>query len=200
MKAFSLHPTFCLPNHSWRIQPDVTTKMRNDPARIVRDCGDTVLVRDSPLFAEQNDEPQYRTQEPNLNSPSLDLCGEAEYLVELLKFKAKSGDSMSAQELAHIAIEAALALTDIAKTKPEILRPYSQRRNGWPVIKMKRQELTDEEKTLFDKLQIGAQSLIELDSATAKWKWDDAGRIANGLLFFIQRSRTDQLFNYGQVG
>ena len=119
--TYSLYPTFCLPNHSWRIQPDVTTEMRNDPASILRDLGETVLVRDSPLFAEQNDEPQKRTQEPNLNSPSLDICGEAEYLVEVLKFKAKSGDSMSAQELAYLAIEAVITLTEIAKTKPEIL-------------------------------------------------------------------------------
>ena len=65
---------------------------------------------------------------------------------------------------------------------------------------MKRQALTDEEKTLFAKLKIGEESMIELDAATAKWKWDDAGKIANELLFFIQQARTDQLFDFGHVG
>lgn len=197
--TYSLYPTFHLSNHSWQIAPNVTTEMRNDPTRILRDLGETVLVRDSPLFAETNGEPAQRTQEPNLKSSSLEICGEAEYLVELLKFKAMSGDSMCAQELAHIAIEAVMTLAKIADKNPPLLLPYSQRCNGWPVIKMKRQNLTGEEKTLFAKLKIGSQSLIELDAATARWKWDDAGKIANELLSFIQQSRTDPIYGFADV-
>jgi hypothetical protein len=194
-------PTFFhLPNHSWLMQAEVTPEMRNTPTRIVRDCGESVLARNSPLFAEQNNEPAQRTQEPNLKSPSENICYEAEYLFELLQFKAKSGDSTSAQELAYLAIEAVITLTEIAKTKPEILLPTSQEYNCWPVIKMKRQALTDEEKTLFTNLKIGEKSMIELDAATAKWKWDDAGKIADGLLFYIQRARTDQHIDFGRVG
>ncbi len=106
-------------------------------------------------------------------------------------------------ELARIAWTATVKLTEICQAKPELVREVARANRAWPVMKKKNAKLSDDEKELFAKIQLGADDFIELDPQTARWKLDDSGIIAYELLRYVRNSRassTDSFFNYGEFG
>ena len=124
-------------------------------------------------------------------------------IVDILFQKAESGIEAAALELARLATESTVALTRIARSKPELLHQLARLHTGWPVIKQRRERLSGSERTLFANIHLGGDSIIEQDPATAKWKMDDAGKIAYSLLEFMdnaRKSRPDSSFDYGRLG
>ena len=88
------------------------------------------------------------------------LSNAGEWTVGLLTRKAKASDAIAAWGLMRLAIQATKELTHIAESNPELLRPYSRSRYAWPVMKWKREKLSNAEKELFSKL--GAAALGKL--------------------------------------
>jgi hypothetical protein len=140
---------------------------------------------------------------PNDDSTAGEIFWAADYLAQLLAHKAKSDDAYAAQKLADLALSATAALTNIARDKAELLRPYARESDAWPVIKSKREKLSDDEKDLFAGIQLGEDAIIELDPPTARWKWDDAGQISYSLLRRIELARAGSRhppLDFGEIG
>ena len=149
----------------------------------------------------QRAEPRHRTAEPNQKSGTLDICAEVEYLVGLLQHRARLGDAVAAQQLAFLAAMSAATVTEIAKAKPELLRPMARKWHVWPVLKFAREVPSAREKEIFSAIQLGADSPIELDPATAKWKLDGAGELADSLRAHVETMRVNYYnCNYGEIG
>jgi hypothetical protein len=110
-------------------------------------------------------------------------------MVATLAKGAQGGNAGSAWALASLAQLATHELEHLGRDRPELLRTLARNAHAWPVMKSKRKALSDEEKELFSKIELGADSILELDPATAKWKMDVAGRIAYGLLLCVEHAR-----------
>lgn len=145
---------------------------------------------------EQAKQPRYNYSKefcgehrPNDTWKPFDLWMWGAATIGILAQKAKDGDGDAALELARLAGEATEHLTKICKAEPELVLPLSRLRRAWPVIKHKKMKLSDDEKDLFAAIQLGVDDFVELDAQTAKWKWDDAGKIAYSLLNYVRISR-----------
>jgi hypothetical protein len=184
-----------LPNHSWLPGDWCSPGSKHDtPETVVRRLGSRVLVRNSTW--EQAKQPRYNYSKEfcgehraNDTWKPLDLYIEGTSIIGILAQKARDGDGDAALELARLAREATGHLTQICKSKPELFFPLSRLNNSWPVIKRMTAKLSDAEKDLFAAIQLGADDFIELHPQTAKWRLDDAGKIAYGLLNYIRVSR-----------
>jgi hypothetical protein len=184
-----------LPNHAWLPGDWYPPGSQSDkPEIIVRRIGSRVLVRESTWEQAKNPRFNYSKDfcgeyRPNDTWKSVDLYTAGTSIIGILSQRARDGDAAAALELARLAGEATESLTKICKPKPELVLSLSRLRRAWPVIKHKRAELSADEKDLFAAIQLGADDFIELDAQTAKWTWDDAGKIAHSLLNFIRCSR-----------
>jgi hypothetical protein len=184
-----------LPNHSWLPGDWYPPGSRQDtPELIVRRLGSRILVRRSTW--EQAKDPRYNYSKkfcgenrPNETWKSFDLWLWGDATIGILAQMARDGNASAAQELARLAGKATEQLTKICTAKPAMVWPVSRYFRAWPVIKKKNAELSGDETRLFLAIQLGAADFIELDAQTAKWKWDDAGKIAYGLLNYIRVSR-----------
>ncbi len=184
-----------LPNHHWSPGEWCLPGSKHDtPEIVVRRTDFGVLVRDSTW--EQAKQPRFNYSKefcgehrPNDTWKSFELYTAGTSIIGILTQRARDGDADAALELARLAGEATEHLTKICKAKPELVLSLSRLRRAWPVIKHKKAKLSDDEKDLFAAIQLGADDFIELDAQTAKWKWDDAGKIAYGLLNYIRVSR-----------
>ena len=187
-----------LPNHHWLPGDWCLPGSKYDtPVIVVRRTDYGVLVRNCSWEQAKNPRYGYSKQfcgehRPNDTWKSFDLYTAGTSIIGILSQRARDGDADAALELARLAGEATENLTKICKAKPELVLPLSRLRRAWPVIKHKRAKLSDDEKDLFAAIQLGADDFIELDAQTAKWTWDDAGKIAYGLLNFLRRSRGSQ--------
>jgi hypothetical protein len=140
---------------------------------------------------------------PNETWKPFDLWLQGDHIIAILAQKAGDGNANAALELARLASLATWRLTRICKAKPELVRTLARLRRAWPVIKKRNAKLSEEEKELFARIQLGADDFIELDPQTARWKFDDAGKIAYSLLDYIRRARKsskDSIFSCGTVG
>ena len=184
-----------LPNHAWLPLEWCPPGAKFDtPEIIVRSTNFGVLVRNSKWEKAKDLRFDYSKEfcgehRPNDTWKSFDLYTTGNSIIGILSQRARDGDADAALELARIAGEATRHLTKICKAKPELVLPLSRLRRAWPVIKQKKAKLSDDEKDLFAAIQLGADDFIELDAQTAKWKLDDAGIIAYGLLNYIRVSR-----------
>jgi hypothetical protein len=106
-----------------------------------------------------------------------------------LSLRAYQGNAEAAEMLARVALYATATLNRIAKEKPETFTDFATLQHAWPVIKTRREALSANEKTLFSQIKLGGAALLELDAATAKWKMDDAGKMAYRLLNHMHEHR-----------
>ena len=184
-----------LPNHSWHpLEWNPPGSKYDTPEIVVRRTDYGVLVRNSTWEQAKNPRFDYSKKfcgenRPNETWKPFDLYLWSHSTIGILAQKASNGDGDAALELARLAGEATEHLTKICRAKPELFFPLSRLRRAWPVIKHRKAKLSDDEKALFAAIQLGADDFIELDAQTAKWKWDDAGKIAYGLLNYIRVSR-----------
>jgi len=185
---------FSLSNHSWASREWL--KLDNG-ADIVREIKGGALIRiPGPAIPVLR-----REQQPNTASSPAEVFWEAHYLIELLQHFAESGSAEAAHSLARLTYAATIALDKIAKQKPQLLRSLARQCHVWPVTKKKREALSDAEKKLFADIELGEDSIIELNAQSAKWKNDDAGKIAGHLLNYMHRARSGAgFFNYGKLG
>jgi hypothetical protein len=103
--------------------------------------------------------------------------------IATLSLRAQKGDAEAAEWLARLALHSTAALNRIAKAQPALFADFSPYQHAWPVIKSRREALSASEQTLFlHQIKLGEAAFIELDAATAKWKMDDAGKMAYTLL------------------
>jgi hypothetical protein len=168
--------------------------------QLVRNCGDKVLVRVvPPANLEKQIRPSDRSRVPDKDSPSRDICAEAEYWMTVIQSRALSGDKQAAEELEFLASWAIGTLEDIAEDNPSLLRPYARQQIGWPVSKTMRDRLTETEKELFQRIELGADALIEMDAATAKWKGDPPAGLAIILLYYLERARSSKGLDFGAI-
>ena len=185
-----------LPNHAWFPGDWYPPGSKHDtPEIIVRRLGAGVLVRESTWSAAKAG-PRYNYSKkfcsenrPNETWEPMDLYVWGHTTIGILGQTAKDGNAAAAEELWRLAFQATGLLTQVCKTKPELLRSVARINRQWPVFRKKNSELTESEKDLFAAIQLGADDFIELHAQTAKWKLDDAGIIAHGLLNYIRVSR-----------
>jgi hypothetical protein len=184
-----------LPNHSWHSAEFYPPGSKYDtPQLVVRRLGKLALVRNSTW--EQAKQPRFDYSKkfcgenrPNDTWKPFDLWMWGEATIGILAQKARDGDGDAALELARLAGEATEHLTKVCKANPKLVLSLSRLRRAWPVIKHKKAKLSNDERDLFSAIQLGVDDFVELDAQTAKWKWDDAGKIAYSLLNYIRRSR-----------
>ena len=163
----------------------------------MRRLGSRVLVRNSTWEQAKNPRFNYSKEfcgenRPNETWKPFDLWMWGDTTIGILTQKASDGDGEAALELARLASVATEHLTRICTAKPHLFWPLSRLRRAWPVIKKANAKLSAAETKLFSAIQLGADDFIELHAQTAKWKLDDAGRIAYGLLNYIRVSRGSQ--------
>jgi hypothetical protein len=195
MRAKNRIHLYKLPNHSWLPGDWFPVGSKHDhPETVVRRLGARVLVREhkwseirtglrfdySKEFCGEN--------HPNETWKARDLGIYSNAAIGILAQRADDGDANAALELALLAIVATKRLTKICKNNPELLHPLSRFERGWPIVKMKREKLSESEKELFDRLKLGVDDFVENDTS-AKWRLDDAGIIAHSLLSYIRVSR-----------
>lgn len=195
-------PVYGLPNHRWTALENAKL---HQPENVLRQTKWGALVRERTWNLETRwdfSKEWCGANRPNDTWKPVDIWIEGDAILSLLAQKAKDGNADAAQELARLASTATVLLSQVCKAKPELLRPLARMKRQWPVIKKKNAELSDEEKDLFNAIQLGADDFIELDAQTAKWRFDDAGIIAYSLLDYIRRARGDKatIFNYGPIG
>ena len=184
-----------LPNHSWLPGDWVSPGSKHDtPETVVRRLGSGVLVRNRTWEQEKNPRFNYSKEfcaehRPNETWKPFDLWTWGDSTIGILAQKAVDGNSDAALELARIAGAATEHLTKICKAKPELFFPLSRLRRAWPVIKKANAKLSAAETDLIGAIQLGADDFIELHPQTAKWKSDDSGKIAEGLIRYIRDSR-----------
>lgn len=184
-----------LPNHHWSSAEIFPTGSKYDtPEIVVRRTDYGVLTRNSTW--EQAKNPRYNWSKefcgetnPNDTWDSQRLWIVGTSIIGILAQRARDGNTDAAQELARLASESTVQLTKICKAKPDLVWPLSKYFRAWPVIKKKNAKLSNEEMDLFAAIQLGANDFIELHAQTAKWKLDDAGKIAYSLLNYIRVSR-----------
>lgn len=206
MKKKSRHvQIWKLPNHSW-LPPDSCPQGSrcDNPKIVIRRTGSHVLVRDRAWNEEircNNSKSFCGENRPNETWDSMDLYIWGDSAIEILGQKAKDGNAAAAQELWRLAVHATGLLTQVCKTKPEFLRPVARMNRQWPVFKRKDAKLTADEKSLFNAIQLGRDDFVELRTGKAKWKFDDAGKIAYSLLYYIRKAREDVgSLTYGRIG
>jgi len=134
-----------------------------------------------------------------ISSPTGKLNPGPEYLLHILTQTAKAGDALAARRLAYIALDLTTTLDRLAQTNPNLLKPYARQCHAWPVVAMKREMQNNRVKKLFSQIELGADALVELDAATAKWKPDRAGEIADALLRYVENARRFPK-RYGKFG
>lgn len=191
--------SFVLPNYAWvscHIMPahaagtDWESERRDKT--IIRECGEYTLIRNGPL--EWETPPRVgrwprKVWEPKRSPTAVDYLIAGKCMVATLAKGAQGGNAGSAWALARLAQLATHELGHIGRDRPELLRTCARNEDAWPVMKSKRNALSDEEKELFSKIELGADAILELDPATAKWKMDSAGRIAYSLLRYVEHAR-----------
>jgi hypothetical protein len=106
-----------------------------------------------------------------------------------LSLRAQEGDKEAAEMLARLAFYSTAAVNRIAQAQPAPFADFSSHQHAWPVIKSKREALSTAERTLFSQLSLGDAAFVELDAGTAKWKMDDAGKIAYRMLNDLHERR-----------
>jgi hypothetical protein len=199
---------YTLPNHVWL--PADWVKPGSEYSKsehVVRHTDFAVLVRES-TWSAAKEEPRinfskefYGENRPNETWKLFDLWLYAHHAIQILAQKAKDGSADAALKLAALAGEATELLTQVSKAKPELVQRLARIRRVWPVIKKKNAALSPDEKHLFTAIQLGEDDFIELDAQSAKWRMDDAGIIAYGLLTYVLDARADShLAIYGEVG
>ena len=161
---------------------------------IVRRLGARVLVRETKWSAAKAG-PRYNYSKkfcgenrPNETWEPMDLYIWGQTTIGILGQTAKDGNTAAAEELWRLAVQATGLLTQLCKTKPELLRSVARINRQWPVFRKKNAELSESEKDLFSAIQLGEDDFVELD-AKAQWRFDDAGIIAYGLLNYLRVSR-----------
>jgi len=193
-----------LPNHSWLPGDWIKPGTKYDtPEHVLRRVGKAVLVRCHVWKHEKkfNWSKEFCGENrPNDTWKSVDLYVTGTSIIGILTQRAREGDAAAALELARLASESTAYLTHVLRKKPELVRELARVRRAWPVIKKKTAKLSDDEKDLFNAIQLGADDFIELDAPTAKWRFDDAGIIAYGLLAYIRNARQGSIFDYGKFG
>ncbi len=155
---------------------------------MLRRSGDAILVRNYPLDWKERG----TVMRGRESDHPIDLYFQAYYALGRLAEKARARDGRAAMELARLAAQSTHDLNDIAARTPELFQPLARVRHAWPVIKSRRtgrKQLSAAENTLFGKIQLGVDSMIELDPATARWKFDDAGKISYWLLAHLHHIR-----------
>jgi hypothetical protein len=197
-----------LPNHSWYPADWVKPGSKYDiPGHVLRRVENrVVLVRRCTW--EQAKEPRYcyskefcGENRPNDTWKSVELWLTGTNVIGILAQRASDGDANAGMELARLASESTARLNKILKRKPELVRELARVRRAWPIIKKRNADLSEDERDLFAAIQLGRDDFIELDAQTAKWRFDDAGLIAYGLLSYVRdaRSKSDRL-DYGTFG
>jgi hypothetical protein len=199
-----------LPNHSWFPSDWYPQGSQFDkPEIVIRRTGGGVLVRERTWSAAKDGRPYDYSKtfcgenRPNDTWKPMDLYIWGDSTIGILGQKAKDGNAAAAEELWRLAAHATGLLTQVCKTKPELLRPVARKNRQWPVFRKKNAELSESEKDLFSAIQLGADDFVELD-AKAKWRFDDAGIIAYSLLNYVRAARGDEStvssFDYGSFG
>jgi hypothetical protein len=164
---------------------------------------------DSPCLEDYKDLSKFLTRARHRNAKTYtkwatdELNRSADLIITLLAIKAKNGDAEAAQLLARLAKKTTEFLNEVCGAKPELVRPLARRVRDWPVIKRKVRNLSDDEKQLFRTIQLSADDFVENDAQAARWRFDDAGRIAYSLIVFIRNARNcaaDSMINRGSGG
>jgi hypothetical protein len=196
-----------LPNHSWHpLEWNPPGSEYDKPEIVVRRTDFAVLIRSHAWKHEEkfNWSNEFCGENrPNDTWKSVDLYVTGTSIIGILTQRAREGNAAAAMELARLASESTVYLNRILKTKPELVRELARVRRAWPVIKQKKVKLSEDEKDLFAAIQLGADDFIELDAQSAKWRFDDAGIIAYGLLTYIRAARAssaNSTFYYGDFG
>jgi hypothetical protein len=198
-----------LPNHSWLPLDWIKVGSEHDKPEIVV-CRTAFAILTRSRAWNQEIKYDYSKKfcgenRPNETWKTFDLWIQGDHIIGILAQKAQDGSSDAALELARIASMATFRLAKICDAQPKLVRELARLRRAWPVIKKRNAKLSKDEKKLFDQIELGADDFIELDSQTAKWKMDDAGSIAYGLIDYIRAARKSassrkSTFRYGEFG
>jgi hypothetical protein len=197
-----------LPNHIWLL-PSWVEEIKNGkhasefPSAIITEAEGHILISESfpGNFGNRHEQTlnnaewdrRYEFETKHPPKPDNDVRVEAIQRIDHLGRRAKNGSWEAARALEELAREAITHLNQCAQLNPKIFRKtfrtWPEFLHEWPVMKQKREKLSESEKMLFSKIKLGAKSLFELDPATAKWKLDDAGKISADLLDFVHGAR-----------
>ncbi len=107
---------------------------------------------------------------------------------------AIAGDKEAVEALASAAIEAVAVISNLAQTKPELLRPFARKQRRWPVFKSTHLYFGEDEDAvmkLLDKLQQGEDCPIKI--AGGRWNPKDTlGEIALKIFDRFEATRVSQ--------
>ena len=119
------------------------------------------------------------------------LAAKATDLIEELFTLAKTGNQTAASQLATLLRNSVIQLTELAKAKPELLRPIARKSWKWPVMKSRHPLLSDDHEDLLGCLNLGYDLPFHFDKSS-HWRLDGFAKIALALLMYLWGTRKEQ--------
>jgi len=129
------------------------------------------------------------------------LAAKATDLIDELFRLASNGNQTAASQLAELLRKSVIQLTELAKEKPELVRPIARKSWKWPVMKSRHPLLSDEHEDFLGCLNLGYDLPFHFDQSS-HWRLDEFARIALALLMYLWGARKEQRgnFDYLSIG